>query len=100
MRHGTFHHSKPSRTFCPVRPGLAGGLAFIILLACTVGAFGAMIQVTPCEVGADNNGKYDRNPSPDPVPAGDANCDNAINVGDVVHIVNYVFKGGPEPCCP
>ena len=64
MRHGTFHHSKLSRTVCPVRPGIAGGLVFIVLLACTVGAFGAMIQVTPCGVGADNNGKYDRNPSP------------------------------------
>ena len=29
---------------------------------------------------------------------GDANCDGDCNVGDAVYIINYVFKGGPEPC--
>ena len=29
--------------------------------------------------------------------AGDANCDGAVNVGDAVYIINYVFKGGPAP---
>ncbi len=28
---------------------------------------------------------------------GDANGDGVINVGDAVHIINYVFKGGVEP---
>ena len=28
---------------------------------------------------------------------GDANTDGLVNVGDVVHIINYVFKGGPAP---
>ena len=28
---------------------------------------------------------------------GDANSDMAINVGDAVYLVNYVFKGGPGP---
>ncbi len=28
---------------------------------------------------------------------GDANGDGSINVGDAVHIINYVFKGGPAP---
>ncbi len=28
---------------------------------------------------------------------GDANGDSLINVGDVVYIQNYVFKGGPAP---
>jgi len=28
---------------------------------------------------------------------GDANGDNAINVGDAVHLINYVFKSGPPP---
>jgi hypothetical protein len=28
---------------------------------------------------------------------GDANGDEAINVGDAVFIINYVFKGGPAP---
>ena len=32
---------------------------------------------------------------------GDANGDNAVNVGDAVYLINYVFKGGPapEPLC-
>jgi hypothetical protein len=29
--------------------------------------------------------------------AGDANCDGSVNVGDVVYIINFVFKGGPAP---
>ncbi|MEZ5358529.1 MAG: C10 family peptidase [Candidatus Zixiibacteriota bacterium] len=28
---------------------------------------------------------------------GDANGDSSVNVGDAVHIVNYVFRGGPAP---
>jgi WD40 repeat protein len=28
---------------------------------------------------------------------GDANGDGTINVADVVYLINYVFKGGPEP---
>jgi hypothetical protein len=31
------------------------------------------------------------------IPCGDANGDNLINVGDVVFIINYVFRGGPPP---
>ncbi|MCP4566882.1 MAG: hypothetical protein GY841_04795 [FCB group bacterium] len=31
--------------------------------------------------------------------AGDANDDGAINVGDAVYMINYVFKGGPAPNC-
>jgi hypothetical protein len=30
---------------------------------------------------------------------GDANGDEIIDVGDVVHILNYLYKGGPEPDC-
>jgi alkaline phosphatase D len=32
-----------------------------------------------------------------PVICGDANGDGSIGVGDVVHIVDYIFKGGPAP---
>jgi hypothetical protein len=39
-------------------------------------------------------------PAPDPLEAGDANCDGTVNVGDAVYLIAYVFKGGPEPCCP
>lgn len=28
---------------------------------------------------------------------GDANGDDVVNVGDAVHVINYVFKGGEEP---
>ena len=28
---------------------------------------------------------------------GDANCDDKINVSDLTFLVNYLFKGGPEP---
>jgi hypothetical protein len=39
-------------------------------------------------------------PPPEPLDAGDANCDGALNIGDAVYLINYVFKGGTEPCCP
>jgi hypothetical protein len=29
---------------------------------------------------------------------GDANCDSALNVGDAVYLINYIFKFGPPPC--
>jgi CubicO group peptidase (beta-lactamase class C family) len=35
--------------------------------------------------------------------SGDADGDDAVNIGDAVHLINYIFKGGPppvEPCCP
>jgi hypothetical protein len=28
---------------------------------------------------------------------GDANHDGSVNVGDAVHLINYVFRGGPTP---
>jgi hypothetical protein len=28
---------------------------------------------------------------------GDANGDYAVNVGDAVYLISYIFKGGPEP---
>lgn len=29
---------------------------------------------------------------------GDANCDGELGPGDVVYLINYFFKGGPQPC--
>jgi hypothetical protein len=29
---------------------------------------------------------------------GDVNCDGAGNVGDAVYLINWIFRGGPEPC--
>ncbi len=31
--------------------------------------------------------------------AGDANHDGAINIGDAVYLINYIFKQGPAPEC-
>ncbi len=31
---------------------------------------------------------------------GDANGDDGVNVGDAVHLINYVFNGGAAPVCP
>jgi len=31
--------------------------------------------------------------------AGDAGNDGAVNVGDAVYLINYIFKGGPAPAC-
>jgi hypothetical protein len=28
---------------------------------------------------------------------GDANHDMSVNVTDVIHLINYLFKGGPPP---
>ena len=30
----------------------------------------------------------------------DVNCDGAIQVGDVVYLVNYLYRAGPPPPCP
>jgi hypothetical protein len=35
--------------------------------------------------------------SPSASARGDANADLAVNVGDVIYIINYVFKGAPAP---
>ena len=43
---------------------------------------------------------YRGGPPPDPLAAGDANCDGKVDVGDVVYLINYLFKGGPPPCEP
>jgi hypothetical protein len=33
-------------------------------------------------------------------PAGDANCDLAVNSSDVIQMVNFIFKSGPSLCDP
>jgi hypothetical protein len=32
------------------------------------------------------------------IPLGDVNCDVNIGLTDVVYLINYAFKSGPEPC--
>jgi len=36
------------------------------------------------------------NDSTDPLP-GNANCDQVVNIGDAIFLVNYIFKGGRKP---
>jgi hypothetical protein len=35
-----------------------------------------------------------------PFPAFDANCDGVFTLADVIVLVNYLFRGGDEPCDP
>ena len=35
-----------------------------------------------------------------PAACGDVQGDFIINVGDVVYLVTYLYKGGPAPLCP
>jgi hypothetical protein len=37
-------------------------------------------------------------PAPDPLEAGDANCDGVVDPADVVYLINYLFRNGPPPC--
>jgi hypothetical protein len=31
--------------------------------------------------------------------AADCNCDTVIDPGDVVYLINYLYKSGPPPGC-
>jgi hypothetical protein len=37
---------------------------------------------------------------PDPLEAGDCNCDDVVGPGDVVYLINYLFRNGLPPSCP
>ena len=68
-------------------------------VAADTGSFAFTVRVT------DNIGAYDEKTfvlKILPVHlCGDANGDGAVNIGDGVAIINYVFRGGqsPEPMC-
>jgi hypothetical protein len=36
-------------------------------------------------------------PAPEPLEVGDANCDEVVDIADVVCLINYLFTGGPSP---
>jgi hypothetical protein len=36
---------------------------------------------------------------PDPLASGDANCDGVVDPGDIVYLLNYLFRGWPAPSC-
>jgi len=38
-------------------------------------------------------------PAPDPMQAGDANCDDEIDLNDALYLLNYLFKGQSPPGC-
>ena len=35
---------------------------------------------------------------PNPLTAGDANCNGAVNISDAVYLIAYIFAGGRAPC--
>ncbi|HHI03749.1 MAG TPA: hypothetical protein ENL22_09540, partial [candidate division Zixibacteria bacterium] len=38
-------------------------------------------------------------PAPVPPQSADVNKSGSINILDVTHIINYLYKGGPPPDC-
>jgi hypothetical protein len=37
--------------------------------------------------------------APNPMWAGDTNCDGEVDVADVMYLINYLFIGGSAPGC-
>ncbi|MFH2056441.1 MAG: hypothetical protein ABIJ61_10815 [bacterium] len=35
---------------------------------------------------------------PDPLLAGDVDCNLMVNISDVVYLISFVFGGWPQPC--
>lgn len=55
-------------------------------------------QSSPIGVGSSTNFKiYAGFVYPITVRCGDANSDEVVDVGDVVYLINYLFKSGPAP---
>ncbi|MGB7061866.1 MAG: CARDB domain-containing protein [Candidatus Zixiibacteriota bacterium] len=46
------------------------------------------------------NGQFEALDPADSCDCGDANDDGVVNSGDVVYLVSYLYKGGPEPVAP
>ena len=70
-----------------------------------IGDFNGVIRVSYANVGflpVDSvNLAFTVHPSGNPTfPAGDVNCDQAFNILDLTHIVDFIFRGGtrPFPC--
>ena len=36
--------------------------------------------------------------APDPYEHGDVNVSGAVDIDDVVYLIQYIFAGGPAPC--
>ena len=55
-------------------------------------------QSSPIGVGSSTNFKISTGfVYPITVRCGDANSDDVVDVGDVVYVINYLFKSGPAP---
>jgi len=37
--------------------------------------------------------------APVPLEVADVNCDGGVNIGDVIFLINFVFRDGPSPSC-
>jgi len=37
-------------------------------------------------------------PAPEPLEAGDVNCNEVVDAADALYLINYLFLGGPPPC--
>lgn len=48
----------------------------------------------------DNDGVGDACDEGSQYECGDVNIDAEINVGDIIYMINYIFKHGPSPCNP
>jgi aminopeptidase N len=74
----------------------------IISGATTVsGTFNFMIRATDQIYGSNEDSMaYTIEVEASPGHPGDANADGEFNVGDVVYVINYVFKQGPAPQFP
>lgn len=43
------------------------------------------------------HGFWHETAAPSEYICGDANSDAGVNIGDAIHLINYIFKGGPAP---
>jgi hypothetical protein len=66
----------------------------------TCAADNCPVHNNPDQADSDGDGIGDaceENPCGEYYYAGDANGDLGLNVGDAVYLINYIFKGGPQP---
>ena len=49
---------------------------------------------------AHQHGVVKAGQAPDPLESGDVNSDLAVNILDIVYLINNIYKNGPAPDCP
>ncbi len=76
--------------------GLAGVAGTPVTVTPTsTNRYSALLIATQCYDGTDGERVF--YPAFMPPPIGDCNCDRAIDIDDVVWLVEYTFADGPEP---